>query len=198
MATRRSKNAENEKLDDSSIEKAIALLENKGTKKDACIILNISYNTTRLGSIIDKYKERKAFEAQKRSEKRGTPATSAEINFTIASYLEGGTVDNISKSLYRSPAFINNILDKYSVPRRNIPHNYFKPGLIPEEAVRDEFKVGEKVYSARYDSLAKIDGEWAKGIYRIYLLSDKWQQFAYQEATELASLDHLRKLGVDI
>jgi hypothetical protein len=198
MAIKRSKNGDLERLDDASIKRAIELLENKGTKKDACSILNITYNTTRLGSIIEKYKERKRVEETKRAEKRGKPATQAEINYAIQSYLEGSTVDSISKTLYRNSTFITNILLKYNVPMRNIPHDYFKPRLIPEEATRDTFNIGDKVYSARYDSLAKIDGEFSKGVYRIYLLSDKWQQFAYQPSEELASLDHLRKLGVDI
>jgi hypothetical protein len=30
------------------------------------------------------------------------------------------------------------------------------------------------------------------------LLADKWQQNAYQEASELASLEHLREMGVRI
>lgn len=198
MATRKSKNADNERLDDASLDKAIELLANKGTKKDACAILNISYNTTRLGTLIEKYLEKKKYEQSKRAEKRGTPPTTAEINYVISSYLEGDTVDSISNSLYRSSSFVNSILHKYDVPIRNIPHNYFKPRLIPDGAVRDSFSIGEKVYSARYDSLAKIHGEFAKGVYRIFLLSDKWQQFAYQEAAELASLEHIRKLGVNV
>ena len=48
----------------------------------------------------------------------------------------------------------------------------------------------------RYDSLARIDGEFKKGVYRVFLLSEKQNQFAYQPAEELASLEHLEKLGV--
>jgi hypothetical protein len=198
MATRRTKNSDTERLDPTSIEKAIKLLEEGGTKKDACAILNIAYNTTRLTKLLDKYKDDKAREASKRAEKRGTPATSGEINYIIQAYLEGDTVDSISKTLYRGPTFINSILHKFDVPLRNIPHDYFKPQLVPEGAMRDSFKVGEKVYSMRYDSLAKVDAEWKKGIYRIYLLSDKWREFAYQPAEELASLEHVRTLGVQV
>ena len=145
MATRRTKNSENERLDDASIERVIKHLEEKGTKKDACAILGIAYNTTRLGTIIDKYQERKAADATRRAEKRGKPATSAEIQFVVTSYLEGATIDHISTSLYRSAIFVRNILDKYSVPIRQTGHSYFRPGLVPDEAMRDEFKVGVKV-----------------------------------------------------
>lgn len=68
--------------------------------------------------------------------------------------------------------------------------------------MRDRFRVGEVVYSARYDSLARIDSEtqdknhgW---IYRIWLLSEKWLQNAYQPAYELASLEPLRERGINV
>ena len=69
--------------------------------------------------------------------------------------------------------------------------------------MREQFKVGEVVYSARYDSTASIEAEienhskhgW---LYRIYLLSENQQQYAYQPAYELASLEHLRTLGIKI
>jgi hypothetical protein len=196
MATRKPKDSE--RLDATHIERAIDLLANKGTKKDACQILGIAYNTTRLGSIIDKYNEAKARDAAKRAEKRGKPATQAEITYAIQAYLEGDTVDSISKALFRGATFITSILHKYAVPIRQSAHSYFHPALIPDAAVRSEFKLNEKVYSARYDSLARIDKEFSRGVYRIYLLSDKWLEYAYQPAEELASLEHLRKEGINV
>lgn len=205
MATKRKIN-DDENLTEASIERVISLLEpTEGkpiTKKDACQILNIAYNTTRLGQIIDKYKEKKQREADRRAALRGKPATNDEITFIISEYLEGQTIDAITKSTYRPVNFIKHILDKYDVPIRANSHDYFRPELIPEGAARERFNVGEIVYSARYDSIARIDAEkhdprygWT---YRIWLLSDKWLQSAYQEACELASLDHLRTLGVKI
>lgn len=200
MATR---NKEDERLDDAHLEHVIKMLEPKEgskpwTKKECCAYLNIAYNTARLNTLIEKYLERKEYEAKRRAEKRGKAATEAEIQYVISSYLEGTTVDAISKSLYRSPSFVTGILHRYEVPIRNIPHSYFKPRLIPEGAMRDRFKVGETVYSSRYDSLAKIRSEHKPGVYCIYLLSEKWKQFAYQEAAELASLEHLKELGINV
>lgn len=201
MATKR---AENERLDDANMERVIKLLEptEEGakpiTKKLACEFLNISYNTTRLGTLIEKYKENKIKVAAKRAEKRGKPATNAEITYAIQSYLEGGTIDSISKSLFRSAGFINHILEENNVTRRRPGHNYFNPSLIPDEAVRTKFAMGEKVYSARYDSLATVLAEFKPNQYRIFLLADKWRQYAYQPAEELASLEHLRKIGVNV
>ena len=205
MATKRT---DNDLLTETNIQRVISLLEpgdgskSKTTKKDACQILGIAYNTTRLATIIDQYKANKAKELERRSALRGKPATQDEINFVIQEYMEGATVDSISKSLYRPAGFVATILTRYAVPKRSSSTDYFRPELIPEEAMRTRFVVGEVVYSARYDSCARIDLEqhdprygW---IYRIWLLSDKWLQSGWQPAEELASLQHLRDIGVKI
>lgn len=203
MATRRTKN-EDERLDDAHMERVIAGLEQDKpiTKKEACAILGIAYNVTRLASLIEKFKEAKAKDAERRAKLRGKPATNDEITFIIQEYLEGATIDSISNNTYRPPNFIKHILEKYDVPIRATSHDYFNPPLIPEGAMRSEFVCGERVYSARYDSLAEIETVRKQNngstVYRIWLLSEKWRQYAYQPAEELASLEHLRSLGVRV
>ena len=204
MATR-AKN-ENERLDATHMERVISALEpeqGKGiTKKEACQILGIAYNVARLATLIEKYKDGKARDAKRRAELRGKPATQDEIVYIISSYLEGETVDGLSKSTYRSTGFVNTILEKYNVPLRARAHDYFKPELIPDGAVRARFSVGEIVYSVRYDSTARIETEQLSDkhgyVYRLWLLSDKWLQYCYQESCELASLQHLRDMGVRV
>jgi hypothetical protein len=186
------------------MDRVIAALEQEKpiTKKAACEMLAIAYNTTRLGKLIEDYQKKKAREAGRRANLRGKPATSEEITYVIQEYLEGSTIDALTKSTFRPANFIKHILEKYSVPIRATSHDYFKPELIPEGAARERFTVGEKVYSARYDSMANIEAEQphpSEGwVYRIWLLSDRWLQYAYQPANELASLEHLRTLGVRV
>jgi hypothetical protein len=208
MATRKRPALEEELMTDSNISKVIRLLEptEEGkkpiTKKDACAILGMAYNTTRLGTIIEEYKQKQIRTAQRKSQLRGKPATQEEKVFIITEYLNGETVDAISKMTYRSSRFIKDILEGNSVPIRVPGSSYFSPELIPDGAIRDRFKIGEVVYSSRYDSTARIDAEQKSEkygfVYRIWLLADKWQQNAYQEASELASLEHLREMGVRI
>ena len=203
MAARKTKRSQEEKLTPSNIEYVISLLEAEKpiTKKDACAILCIAYNTTRLQQIIDKHKDKLARDAKFRAEKRGKPLTKDEIQYIIQEYIGGATIDSISNSTYRGPTLIKQVLDTYAVPIRSRSPNYFKPELIPEAAMRDRFNVGEIVYSARYDSTAQIKSEMnqnGKWIYRIWLLSDNWLQGAYQPAEELASLEHLREIGVRV
>lgn len=203
MATRKTR-AEIERLDDASMEKVIAALEQEKpiTKKAACEMLAIAYNTTRLAKLIEDYQKKKAREAERRAALRGKPATQDEIVYVIQEYLEGSTIDAITKSTFRPANFVKHILEKNSVPIRATSHDYFKPELIPDDASRLRHTVGEVVYSARYDSTARIEAEtqcpkngW---VYRVWLLSEKQLQYAYQPAEELASLEHLRKIGVKI
>lgn len=206
MATRKPK--EDELLDDAHLERVISLLEptEEGvkpcTKKDACQILNISYNVTRLGSLIERYKEKKARETKRRSELRGKPLTPEEVSYIIGEYLEGVSVEEISRSTYRSRDKITQALAESNVPTRPASYDYFRPELIPDDATRERFKVGEVVWSAQYDSAAKIEKEdthptWGF-IYRVWLLSERWKQYAHIPACEIASLEHLRKIGVRV
>ena len=208
MAKTRKTQREIDKMTPQNIERVIELLDPKVegqkpiSKKDACQILGMSYNTTRLGQILDDYKQKKQRERELRDQKRGKPADQQEIQYIVREYLSGESVEQISRSSYRSHNFVKDILDQYQVPKRGASYNYFKPELIPDGATRTRFTIGEVVYSARYDSLCRIDSEqytekygW---IYRVWLLSERWQQFAYQEAYELASLEHIRALGVKV
>lgn len=208
MATRKRSELETERMTDANIAKAIKMLEDPEegtkpwTKKDACQFLGMAYNTTRLASIIEQFKQKQKRTAERKAQLRGKPVTPEETQFIIAEYLEGETIDSISKATYRSPAFVKRVLEDHHVPIRVVGHSYFRPELVPEGAMRDRFRVGEVVYSARYDSLARVDLEkqdpkhgW---IYRLWLLSDKWKQSCYQPAYELASLEHLREIGVRV
>jgi len=205
MARKRSE-LEEELMTEANIIRVIKLLEpTEGkaiTKKDACQILGMAYNTTRLSSIIEEFKQKQTRTAKRKAELRGKPATQEEIVYIISDYLNGETIDALSKSTFRGPAFVKAILENNDVPIRQISHDYFNPELIPDGAVRERFKVGEIVYSSRYDSIARIDMEQKDSrygwIYRVWLLAEKWKQSAYQEAYELASLEHLRKIGVQI
>jgi len=208
MATRKRSVTEEEMMTGANIAKVIRLLEptEEGkkpiTKKDACAMLGMAYNTTRLGTIIEEYKQKQVRISQRKSQLRGKPATQEEKVYIISEYLNGETVDAISKMTYRSSRFIKDILEGNSVPIRVPGSSYFSPELIPDDAVRERFKIGEVVYSSRYDSTARIDAEQKTSkygfVYRVWLLAEKWQQNAYQEAAELASLEHLRQMGVRI
>ena len=155
-----------ENLSNQNIEKVIALLNPSSsaqpttkaiTKKEACEILNIAYNTTRLNKIIEDYHERKQYTAERKKKLRGRPASQAEIAEACESYLQGGTISEISKSLFRSPSFVRGILEKVGVPQRpankeeKLGSHYY-----PDDLFSDEYEVGEIAWSANYHGSVQI------------------------------------------
>jgi len=206
VAKRRKTDLELEKMTDANIAKVIRLLEPQDgkpiTKKDACQILGMTYNTTRLASVIEEFKQKQQRIAEQKAKLRGKPITDGERASIIQEYLTGATVESISKMTYRGSHLIKQVLEDNSVPIRQPGHNYFTPQLIPDAAARDRFQPGEVVYSARYDSMAKIKLEKLDPkhgyIYSLWLLSERWLQWCWQPAYELASLEHLRKIGVAV
>ena len=198
----KAKRAETEKLSDANLAKVVSMLEAEKpcTKKLACEVLNIAYNTVRLDSLIVKYKERREADKIRRAAKRGTDLSVEEIGIIASEYMEGRDLLSISKTLARTIPKIKQALEQYGIPKRGV-QDYHKPALIPDSAVRTDFRIGEKVWSARYESMAQIIKEVQhkdEKVYRIWLLDEAWQQYAYQPASELASLKHLTDLGIKL
>jgi hypothetical protein len=132
------------------------------TKKDACGILNISYNTTRLTKIIEDHEDTLAFRAKRTSQNRGKPATQAEIADAITSYLQGDSVIQIAKSLYRSAGLIKAIIERIGVPYRpGTLESKNEIGMFPDECMSDEFETGEIVWSAEHHCAATVQFEYS-------------------------------------
>lgn len=207
MVAKKVVSSNEDRMTDSNIEKVIAMLNPSDpevkpcTKKDACSILGIAYNTARLATIISKYEEKVKYDKEKRAEKKGTAVTEAEVTYAIQAYIDGETLESIANTLYRGTSTVKAILINNAVTLRPISHDYFSPELIPDAAVRDRFTVGEIVYSAQYNVNAEICSEQETKdygyVYRVWLKGDQ-QQYAYVPAYELASLEHIRKLGVKV
>lgn len=219
----RVKKKEHEKLDSATISRVISLLEPSDpstqpiTKKEACSILNISYNTTRLGRIIEEFREREAYVAKRKAANRGKPASAEEVRQTIEEYLSGDNISTIAGRLFRSPGFIKAIIERVGVPQRPTSKEE-RAGveLIPDSCVSDDFKVGETVWSAKYHRPARIvkqlsdDPKYLGKVFHIYVMeetdaSDTFFPYvlhggfnACQPAFDLAKLSHLEELGINL
>jgi len=202
MAKRRVKKKEYEKLDDANIDRVSNLLMGKPpiTKKKACELLNISYNTTRLNKIIEEYEETKAYRKKLYDSNKRKPVTDYEVKQIVLDYLKGESMSSIAKNLYRSTNVIKNVLKKYSIPQHKAGRlHYQNPELIPEEALCEDYETGELVWSARYNCIAEImfnNGIDKYGpIYNIWVYG-KFNERAYQPWYELGSLPILKELGI--
>ena len=222
------KKRSHEKLTDVNIQHVMKLLnaESPITKKEACSILNISYNTTRLGTIIEDFVEKKDYRDRRKSENRGKPASKYEITNAIEAFLNGNNISDISKSMYRSPSFVKGIIERAGVPRKRSKEERggaYVPYFLPDECVSDTFEAGDVVWSASYDQAAKVEHEltnmdyekkYGAKCYCVYVFEQlEWNPdmlvrgwvgeqmvgfTAYQMAYDLGSLKHLESYGVDV
>ena len=154
---------EYEKLSSTNIQKVVDLLNQDDpiTKKEACEILNIRYNTTRLQRIIDDHLELWEYKNRRKEQKKGTGATSDEISEVLQMYIDGDNISSIATSLYRSNAFVKAVIQRVGIPERLSKEQHskcykHKYAMLPEECVSDSFEDGELVWSVRDIGIAKI------------------------------------------
>lgn len=195
---------EGEDLSPSTISKVISLLERESnpiTKKEACEILKISYNTTRLNKIIEEHKDRVEYVSNRRKSNKYKPVQEHEIKDIIESYLAGEPLSSISEATYRSIAVIKNVLERYNLPIRNKSYSYFDPvPLDHEEMISEDYNSGDLVFSARYNAPAIIDklvqdSPMHGKVYKLWVYGD-YNQWASQPYYELSDLRPVQKLGV--
>ena len=152
-----------EKLSFDNIERVIQQLEtdNPITKKEACGMLNIRYNTTRLQKIIDDHLDTKAFRETRKNQNKGKMATEDEITSVVRLYLDGMNISTIADSIYRSPSFVKNIVEKTGIPQKLADSDYggMKNNMLPEQCVSLEFSYNEKVWYPRQNKFALIKDE---------------------------------------
>tara|TARA_X000001382_G_scaffold8939_3_gene6398 strand:+ start:4877 stop:5557 length:681 start_codon:yes stop_codon:yes gene_type:complete len=149
-----------ENLTSANIQRVIDLLEAEKpiTKKEACAMLRISYNTTRLSRIIQEHKEYQEFVAKRKAENRGKLATFDEMKSVAQMYIEGFNISDIAKSIYRSPAFVKGIINKIGVPFKYAQSDYdgIRNSILPDQCVSDSFESGEIVWARKRNYPAKV------------------------------------------
>lgn len=209
---RRVKRQDHENITDSNIKKVIELLSGSSpiTKKEACEILNISYNTTRLNNIIEEYQKDQEITKKLKARKRGRPADKEEIRTMVESFLEGSSFSEISKMTYRSVAFVKSVIEKVGVPERVTGDDKFEIQYLPDECVGESFAIGEVAWSAKYHASCVIKRKLEKPLYYerygcecydIYVNQEtegyvKGGFYASAPAYDLGKLNHLEKYGI--
>lgn len=209
-----------EKLTSANIARVVGMLEaekNPITKKEACEVLNISYNTTRLNSIIEKWKSDRDYSSKRKQERRGKPAQPEEIRSIAESLLSGDTIAEIARRIYRSPTFVKNVISRIGIPEKVTGDDKHKTALLPEECVAETFKANEVAWSAKYHAPcivikefteAKYSEKYKSKCYQIYI-NEKMQNssnyfpsvdfggfYAAAPAYDLGRLEHLLEYGV--
>lgn len=197
MAVKRIKLKAGEDISGVNVQRAIDSMIDGGTKKDACAILGISYNTKRLQRIIDGYHDRLEFEKKQKAKRRGKPVDNYEAVSIIEAYLITGSMEAAAKQHWRSTSIIKQTLLKHGALLKAAKSDYFNPMLLPDESMAEDFAKGDLVWSARYNNVAEVDKVYGNNVYRIWVLGTNCR-YAMQPVEELGSLKHLEKLGVNI
>jgi len=203
MARRGVKKRDYEKLDDATVGRVVSLLEAEKpiTKKAACETLCISYNTKRLGAIVQEYKDNIAFRKKRYAATKGTPFSELELQELVTDYLCGESMTTIAKNLYRSIHIVKRKISELHLPERTKDSSYWNPEMIPDEAVAYIFDVGELAWSARYNCVAEIKKDQGCNldledrVYTIWLFG-KHNEFAYQPAHELGKLEVVKRFNL--
>lgn len=184
-------------ISDEQYEKVITHLDGGGTKKAACEMVGIAYNTKRLDNLIKEWLYKKEYSKTMRAKKRKEAVTEVEVAGMITDYLAGCSLSQLSDTYYRSINMIRYHLDKHGAMLRvQKVIDPLNPPLLPEECVSDSFSEGEYVWSAKYNCVAKVMGFY-KNAYRIVTMGGEEHRFqAYQPSYELGKLKHLFDLGV--
>ena len=207
---------EGEKLDDATIELVISLLEGEKpiTKKEACERLRISYNTARLTKIIEEYKASVEETAKRRQANRGKPASEYEIQSVIEGYLSGESATEIGKRLYRSTAFVKEVVARIGVPQKLSGEGQ---QLVPDQCISDTFESGQLAWSVKHNAMVIVLREedrtkWTDfKLYSVFVLEQieeespffpQYQGFGGQHSCarsyDLASLEHLKQYKIDV
>ena len=169
------------------------------TKKLACELLGIAYNTTRLESLIQEYKEDLERVKIRKQQTRKQPVTEKVVREWAKDYLVNDMpVSEIAEYAYRTPLLVKTWLERYGALLPKTSPNPISPEFVPEACMADSFEIGELVYINGYCSFGIIKKEIpskvaeAAGVkaYRILLLGEQ-RQFVNYMSCDICSVKHL-------
>jgi len=200
MAKRGIRKQDHEKLDDATVGRVVAQLEQDSpiTKKAACEILNINYSTTRLAKIIEEYRENIEYVEKRKKQMRGQPFGDLELKDIVVSYLSGESIASIARRLFRSLHIVKAKLKALDLPERAKTTDYTNPQMMPDEMVSEKFERGEYVWSTKYNCVAEVISPtlWKEigciPHHHIYVFG-KFMQFGSQSVSELGKLEILKQ-----
>lgn len=162
------------------------------TKKAACEMLGIAYNTARLDKLVNDFLEEKERTKTRRQANRGKLATDYEIATAIEDYLGGEAISAISSRLCRSTLFVKSILERCGIPLKDTNCSYFNPQLLNEDFIQEYLEPNTVVYSALHQELGSIKKVAPSGdrgtAYWVRLASEQYVAIMWYDLLPMDSL----------
>ena len=151
-------------ISETKIRQAIWMLKIDKTKKSICEHLGIAYNTKRLDTIINEFREKQERIQELKEKARQKSLTHKEELDIISSYEEGESTSAIAEKLYLAPQRIKKILLTHGIPMRSRKKR--GAGQV-DHIVQDleiKFNIGDRVFISNTSEFAIIqdvfDEEW--------------------------------------
>ena len=169
------------------------------TKKLACEMLGIAYNTTRLENLIQEYKDDLDRVKLRKKQVRKEAVTEETVREWAKEYLVNGMpINEIAEFAYRTPLLVKTWLERHGALLPKTSPNPLNPEYVPEACMSSDFEDGELVYVNGYCSFGIIKREIksktaeAAGYkaYRILLLGDERQHVNYMSC-DICAVEHL-------
>ena len=169
------------------------------TKKLACEMLGIAYNTTRLENLIQEYKDDLDRVKLRKKQVRKEAVTEETVREWAKEYLVNGMpINEIAEFAYCTPLLVKTWLERYGALLPKTSPNPLNPEYVPEACMSSDFEEGELVYINGYCSFGIIKKEIksktaeAAGYkaYRILLLGDERQHVNYMSC-DICAVEHL-------
>ena len=169
------------------------------TKKAACELLGIAYNTTRLDNLIQEYKDDLERIKLRKKQVRKEAVTEETVQEWARDYLVNGMpINEIAEYAYRTPLLVKTWLERYGALLPKTSPNPLSPEFVPEACMSNDFEEGELVYVNGYCSFGIIKKEIksktaeAAGFsaYRILLLGEN-RQFVNYMSCDICAVEHL-------
>lgn len=185
-------------ISDSVFEQALAMREAGKPKTEQCKVLGIAYNTTRLELLLSDYVSSRDKFKQLREKKKNEPVTPSEVSRWATEYvLENRSISDIADSSYRTTGIVRYYLEKVGAMfvRRGV--DKLESAMIPEQAMAEDFSIGQLVWVAPYGCMGEIRGK-IKEAYKVYVFGEGVQEFTFQPSHELGNLAYLEALGVNL
>lgn len=186
-----------------AIDAAIKALEDGATKKAACELIGIRYNTARLDKLIEERKLDIERTARLRKKVRGRAPTQQDIASWAFEYFKGSSLAEIAQRSYRSVAVVKRSLEFHGVLMKDSSATPLQPSELPEHCFVDELKPGERVWVPGYqctgEVIKEVPTKTGTKAYQVYLLDgERTGMYVHYNIFELGSLKHLEEIGVDV
>ena len=151
-------------ISETKIRQAIWMQKANKTKKSICEHLGIAYNTKRLDTIIQDFKDKQTRHAELKKKARAKTLSDNDKEGIVKSYQEGESQSAIAKQLFLTPQRVKAVLIEKGIPIRARK----KTGQATvDHVVQDldvKFNKGDKVFIPKINSFANVkevfDEDW--------------------------------------